>query len=220
MDIRRQQYEALREKAASGKILTATELNALARLEADLEDMAAGDLVFQSAEEVAEYSGYSKRTVWDAVKKGLLIRQDDKTYLQEDVDAWLAARGRKPVAGKNRNNGKTGEKETKTKNPEQACLWDRADEEARYRHYRATREKLIVERMQGELIPRDEVQRQFVARAHEYKTSMLLLSRRIAHTIAARTGMDSRDVAAIIDDEVRQLLTAISRPVELEVDIR
>lgn len=207
MNIRKQQYNALKEKAGSGKILTATELRSLAKLEADLEDMGEDELVFTSADEVAEYSGYAKRTVWDAVKKELLIRQPDKTYLQDDVDTWLAARGRKPK--KTKNEATTGD--------DQDCQWDRAEEEARYRHYRAIREKLLVDRLQGELLPREGVERQFVIRAHEYKTSLLLLSRSIAHLVAAKSGMDSGEVASIIDSEVQNILEAMSRPIEIEV---
>jgi hypothetical protein len=96
--------------------------------------------------------------------------------------------------------------------------WDRAEEEIRYRHYRATREKLLVERLQGELIPREDVYREFTRRAHEYKTSLMLLSRQISHKIAAEAGVESARIAAIIDDAVVGLLREITRPIEIEVN--
>jgi SpoVK/Ycf46/Vps4 family AAA+-type ATPase len=213
VDVMRQQYKALQDKAGSGKILTQTELRTMARLEADLADLADEELVFRRAEEVAEYSGYAVRTVRLATRKGELQRQPDKTWLQADVDAWLDAKGRRPAG-------------SKAACPEQMPLpgsgdkqeWDRAEEEIRYRHFRATREKLLVERLQGELIPREDVYREFTRRAHEYKTSLMLLSRQISHKIAAESGVESARIAAIIDDAVVGLLREITRPIEIEVN--
>ena len=213
-DTIRQQYKALQEKAASGKILTQSELRTMARLEADIADIADEEIVFASADEVAEYSGYAVRTVQLAVKKGDLARQPDKTFMQADVDAWLAAKGRKPA-------------KNSAKQPEQLSIpdscqpqWDRAEEEIRYRHYRATREKLLVERLQGELIHREDVYREFTRRAHEYKTSLLLLSRQIGHKIAAESGIESTKVTQIIDDAVTALLREITRPIEIEIEAK
>ena len=207
VDLLKKQLDTLRKKVADGEVLSAKELRSYARLEADLADAKQEDVVFRSSADVAEYSGYAKRTVRDAVSKGHLPRQPDKTYLQSDVDTWLAARGKKPKKCSSDGDSKTsGQQE----------LWDRSKEEANYRHWRAVREKLLVKSLQGELLPRDEVYRLFVTRAHEYKTSLLLLSRRIGHKIAAESGMESTEVNKIIDAEVVDLLSQMARPFDIE----
>ena len=73
-------------------------------------------------------------------------------------------------------------------------------------------------RLQGELVSFDEVIRQFTNRAHEYKTSLLLLSRRCAHKIAAEAGVQSRVISEILDEEAKLILKSLSRKVELHVD--
>ncbi|MBU1417379.1 MAG: hypothetical protein KKI15_02720 [Proteobacteria bacterium] len=206
--ILRQQYDSLKKKAQAGEHLSVKELNSLAKLEADLEDLDADEL-FDTPEQVAEYGGYKPRTVYADVKKGVLIRQDDGTFLQDDVDTWLAAKGRMPaMKDQDKDEQEDGEK----------TKWDKAEEEAKYRHYRAIREKLLVEKLKGEQLPKKEVIRQNVNRAHEYKTSLLLFSRAVSHKIAAASGIEAKVISAIIDTEAKNILTAMSRRLDLHVD--
>ena len=206
--ILRQQYESLKKKAQAGQHLSVKELNSLAKLEADLEDLDA-DEIFDTPEQVAEYGGYKARTVYEDVKKGVLIRQADGTFIQDDVDTWLAAKGRKPaVKGQDNDETADGEKTN----------WDKAEEEAKYRHYRAIREKLLVEKLKGEQLSKKEVLRQQVNRAHEYKTSLLLFSRAVSHKVAAASGIEVKTVSTIIDAEAKNILTAMSRGLDLHVD--
>ncbi len=205
-----QQQKILKDKAAAGKILSRSELNSLAKIEADLEDFAESSDIFDTPEQVAEYGGYkSGRTVYNDVSKGMLIRQDDGSFLQDDVDIWLSAKGRKP---KTLLHQPPGDEET----PENK-IWNKADEDAKYRFWRAKREKILVKRLEGESLPKKEVVRQQVNRAHEYKTSLLLFSRSVSHKIAAELGVEAKAVSLIIDDEAKRILKAMSRRLELNV---
>jgi hypothetical protein len=206
-DARRQSYDLLIDKVSSGRTLTPIELTAMARLEAEFADSGSDTPDhFVSAKEVAEFSGYALRTVYAAVKAGDLRRLGDDTFAYGDVVAWLETKRRRPVAGGGTEDGPAPE-------------FNGTDEDARYRHYRARREKILVDRLEGNLLPRDEVIRQNVRRVHEFKTAIQLLSRRIDYRIAKVCGMEIKDVREIVDQEGTELLKALARKVVLHVDI-
>lgn len=205
MSVLRQQYDMLKQKAESGKVLSVKELASFSKLEKEL----AGELgsqVFEDIKELEKYTGYARQTIYDAVGKGELIRQTDKTFLQDDVDVWLSAKGRKP---------KQLGLETVTSDVDNG---DREKAETDYRKYRAEREQLLVEKMRGEMLPKEEVERQWVNRAIEFRTTLLLLSRRVSHKIASETGVDIKVVDEILDKEAVEILKSLTRPLELQVD--
>jgi len=208
LETRKESYDLLVAKVKSGVSLTPTELSSMARLEAEFADsgMDSPD-GFASVKEVADYTGYSTRTVHAAVQSGELKRLSDNSFDFIDVSEWMDKKGRKLMPPRS---GKEGD--------ELACGYDPRNEEARYRFFRAEREEILVKKLRGELLPRDEVERQNVRRVHEFKTSLLLLSRRIDYRIAAACGMEIADVKEIIDMEGLSLLKTLSRKVTIHVD--
>lgn len=208
-ETRKKSYDLLVDKVGMGKSLTASELTAMSKFEEELKQ-SGRDLPdsFATPAEVADYSGYKSRTIYNAVKQGKLTRLSDGSFLRADVDTYLASKGRLPQV-------KPDVEEIEDAKPVSGST---AFEERRYRKARADREELIVARLQGELVAYDEVVRQFTNRAHEYKTSLLLLSRRCAHKIAAVAGVESRIISEILDEEAKLVLKSLSRKVELHDD--
>ena len=204
---RQESYDRLVKKVTEGGTLSPTELTAMTRFEKELESRG---LVasFATPDEVATYTGYSVRTIYSAIKSGKLIRQSDGSFSRADIDDYLASKGRRPVVA--------GDEDPQDDEPTPGS--SAAREETRYRKARADREELIVGKLRGELLERSEVEHQFTARAHEYKTSLLLLSRRCAHRIAVVAGVDSKVVAGILDEEALLLLKTLSRKLEIRDD--
>jgi len=211
LETRKQAYELLVAKVRQGRSLTPSELSSMARLEAELVDSGLDTPEsFASVKEVAEFSGYSVRTVYAAVQAGELRRLSDESFDFIDVSSWLEGKKRRPVAAAAAEDAgveELPEGEYRSK-----------DEEAKYRHFRARREEIIVRKLLHELVPIAEVNRQNVRRVHEFKTSLLLLSRSIDYKIAAAVGVESALVREIVDAEVLELLRSLSRKVVLDVD--
>lgn len=206
---RQASYDLLVAKVEDGRSLSPSELTAMHRFETELKDLGM-DLpdVFGTPDAVAEYSGYKVRTIYSAVKSGHLPRLADGGFDRGDVDHWLAKKKRLPVI-----QGVGGDDGDVSGRPPTA-----SDEEKRYRSARADREELLVARLRRKLVEVEDVERQFTARAYEFRTSLLLLSRRCGHKIAAAAGIEAKVVNGILDSEARELLASLSRKVRLDVD--
>jgi len=81
-----------------------------------------------------------------------------------------------------------------------------------FRRERAKIVRLERRRIEGELIPVEEVKRQFVGRAHEFAKGLDLLARRISLQVAAKSRKTYTRVFEIIETECHALLEAYSRP--------
>jgi len=214
---RKKSYDLLVAKVASGKTLSANEISAMTRFEKELVGSGLDMPTYlDTIEEVEVYTGYKARTIYAAIKSGDLPRLSDNRFLVEAVDAFLTKKGKRPqirledgeqAGSDDDDGGDAGETQYKASN-----------EEAKYRHFRAKREEIIVLRLKGELIDREEVNRAFVNRIHEFRTSLLLLNRRVSHKIAEISGIESRQVDEILDAEVKYLLKTLSRKVVINVD--
>ena len=202
---RQQSYDRLVEKVQQGHVLKPAEITAMERFEAELAARGVPES-FSGPDDVAVYCGYSVRTIYTAIKVGKLVRRSDGGFDRAEVDRYLAEKGRTPaVAGDDDDDAPAG--------PSAAA------EDRRWRSARADREELLVRRMRGELLERAEAERQWTARAYEYRNSLLLLSRRCAHLIAAAAGCETKLVTEIIDAEVRTLLGALSRKIEIREEL-
>lgn len=200
----RQQYKKFIERVKAGEVLTPSELKYMGALKADLQDEEM-EAVYMTLQEVMDYTGYKQRTIYNAVQKGELLRQENKTFLQSDVAAWLQTKDRTPP-------GDDSEDE------EQDPVYDKKMGEGKYRVFRARREELLVGQLEGSLVSKELIEEQYAARVGEVKSGLLLFSRRVAHLIAAEVGMEIPKVSEIVDGEVHQLLTAMSREIEITVD--
>lgn len=208
---RRKSYDLLMEKADSGELLSSAEITIMLRFEAELKS-SGRDLatVFINLDQVAEYTGYKVRTIYNWVQNGKLARLADNTIERVAVDALLKSKGRLPQVPAY-NGAEEGEGDLP--GPLSA-----RQEETRFRKARADREELLVSQLRGEVVEVSEVERQFTMRAHEYKTTLLLLSRRCAHKIAAAAGIESKEVTHILDKEVKELLAKLCRKVRVDVN--
>jgi len=191
-------YQDLLARISNGETLRPTELNTLERLEKELaQGRPETDLpeVLSSYDEAAEYCGFSKRTLSYHIGKGNIKQNAQGTFDRKELDRYLSTRGRKSRTPTN-----------VTEEIQKA--------ELRYRKSRAAREEIIVKQLKAQLISNEEIQRQFTARAYELTRGLLVLSRRIAHKVAAKSKKKFKDVTAIIDQEVYDLLDRYSRPIE------
>lgn len=215
---RKKSYETLVAKANGGKALTANEISAMSRFEKELA--AAGldmPTYLNTIEEVEAYTGYKSRTIYAAIESGALPRLSDKRFLVTAVDEFLAAKGKRPqvrLLDADRN-------EDDEENPddgEVGAKYKPREEEAKYRHFRAKREEIIVRRLQGELIEREAMIREFVVRIHEFRTGLLLLKGRVSHKIAKVAKVEIHVIDEILDADAKALLKALSRKVRINVD--
>lgn len=213
---RRKSYELLVAKANDGKALTAGEISAMSRFEKELA--AAGlDLpkYLDTIEEVEAYTGYKSRTIYGAIKSGDLPRLADLRFLVEDVDVFLAAKGKRPQVRCSDDDLDDGADADDTGD---SPKYHAATEEAKYRHFRAKREQIIVKRLEGELIDLETANREFVNRIHEFRTGLLLLRHRVSHKIAEIAQVEVKQIDDILDADAKVLLAALSRKVRINVD--
>lgn len=215
---RKKSYDLLVAKVESGKTLSATEISAMTRFEKEL--VGAGldmPTYLDTIEEVEAYTGYKPRTIYAAIKSGELPRLSDNRFLVEAVDAFLAKKGKRPQV-RLADGDQESEADVEDGDSFAGQKFNARTEESKYRHFRARREEIIVRRLMGELIEREEVNRAFVNRVHEFRTSILLLNRRVSHKIAEISGIESRLVDEILDAEAKSLLKTMSRKVVIHVD--
>jgi len=215
---RRASYDALVARAAAGEMLPPMALKQMERFEAELAERRGSELpALLTIEMATAYCGYSgNRTIYDAVKKDELARLSDGLFERAEVERWLAEVKRKqPNEKKLRqllslsgDDGVDGDDKDK---PE----FDSAAEEGRDRHFRARNEEVKFQRSQGELIEIAAAEAAFRGRVFEVKSGLLLFKRRVAHRIAEQCGVETGLVEKVIDSEVRQLLAAFARKVEI-----
>ncbi len=207
-DARRKQYAGLLKKAEAGEHLSVSELTSMAKLEKEFAgDQPGDDEVFAKVKDVAEYVKCSKRTVYNAINSGKLHRQEDGSFLLTSVAAWQAEKNNDlSLPG-------AGNEEIDPNEP-----INKKNAETHYRYYRAEKEKINVQRLLGELLPRDEVERLVLDRVLQFKNALLMFNRRCSHTIAAESGVDSKVVDKIMDDEAKKVLKALSRRMDIHVD--
>jgi hypothetical protein len=214
---RKKSYDLLVAKVESGRALSATEISAMTRFEKELVGSGLDLPVYlDTIEEVEAYTGYKARTIYAAIKSGELPRLSDNRFLVEAVDAFLMKKGKRPQV--RLADDDQGESAGDEPGPDGETQYKASNEEAKYRHFRAKREEIIVLRLKGELIERQAANRAFIDRIHEFRTSLLLLNRRVSHKIAEISGIESRLVDEILDAEAKSLLKTLSRKVIIHVD--
>lgn len=201
LEAKQKQFNILMEKVTRNEVLSPSELKTLDALEKELDESQVEE-VYMTIEEVLAYTGYKQRTIYSEVSKEALRRQSDKTFAQSDVDAWLKSKGKSP----------------KNHTGDESEDFQEARHVIKYKRFRAIKEQLIVDKMNYELIPRELVEQQFLARVGEFKTALTLLSHRLAHQVAAKSGIEFSTAAEIIDTEVTNILAGMSRKIDINVD--
>lgn len=205
------QFQTLLTKIQSGKNLTATESKKYDKLKVKLkkhvgidedeDDETVGNgrppNKISVMNDAADYCGFSVRTLKYHIGRGNIKQNPDGSFDRAILDKFLQQhKGRKKV--------------TADQDPESGDGIYNA--EYRYRLARAEREELIVRQLKGELIPVEEVEQMFTDRAYEHARRLLMLSRRIAHKVSDKSKKTLKEVAAIIDKEVYDIMDGYTRP--------
>jgi hypothetical protein len=191
-------FQQLSDQINTGKAELTPHLLAQYRaLEAEVKKLQGPSArVFAGSEEVAEFVKCTRQAVNRAVAAKKLRRQDDGTYLMQDVEAWEGSRSAR------------GRPSTKASTSE--------DADKRYRIAKAEKMELELKELMGDLLDRKAVEKAFTARAYEFQRGLLMVSRRISAQVAGKCKKLLREVENIIDEEHRRLLEEYSRPMAVE----
>lgn len=127
-------------------------------------------------------------------------RNKDKTYNLPDVIEWRINKAKDEMVG------------LVPTDPESR---DTLDE---YRKERVLITRMEREQLEKKLVPVEEVTTAFTERCFELTRRMLLLSRRVAHRVAAASKQVQKKVVDIIDEEVRQAMDEYARPIDMEYE--
>ena len=123
-------------------------------------------------------------------------RNADSTYNLREVIRWALERASCESAG--------------TCDSTEAQKWL-----TEFRKERAKISKLERLRIEGSLLRKGEVIRQFTARAYELARSLLMLNRRVSHKLAAASGCLPVECEKILEPEIRQMMERYSRPMDI-----
>lgn len=85
-----------------------------------------------------------------------------------------------------------------------------------FRKERAEIAKLERRKMEGELLPKDQMVAAFVARAFEFGRALLALGRRFSARVAGACKKTAKEVEAIHEKEARKILEDYQRPIEVK----
>lgn len=195
--------QVLREKVRLGRVLRPVELKDLRELSA----RAAGGETAGNLEGVAAALGVSKRTVLRWAKRAAIPEETGGWYDLAKARAWAA-----PFLAE----GGAAEDEA----PEGPAA---AGGEGLARTWRQEREREAAllarvkrERLEGALLARAAVVPEFVRRALEVKERTLGLSRGLARLLVG-TWKDPRDVAAVVEPYVREIVASYCRELPQEL---
>lgn len=87
-----------------------------------------------------------------------------------------------------------------------------------YRRVRVEISRRELDQLDKKLGPVDLWGAALTDRAFELTRRLLLFSRRVAHRVAATSKKTQKEVVAIIDDEIRQVMNDYARPIDLEYE--
>jgi len=197
--------ESLEQKIQSGKTPTARELQSFRRLESELSRHVEGQIrIYLPSFPTAErYSGINRGTLHRYTKQGHLQRYENG-FLKEDLDKLVEDRQQRDSMVNNSSR-----------------LYDQIQQATlRYRKMKTRREEIFVKQLQGEFLPVKDVEAVFVSRAYELSRSLLILSRRVSHKLATVTTRDYKEVINVVNAEVRRVMDAYSRPLDIGMQER
>ena len=177
---------AFEKRIAAGKKLTSAELKSYYELQKRSNPEAIGGV-----QEAAKYSGMSARVIRYANGKGELRANPDGTFDKTELDRWISNRdGRKqPIA-----DAEMSQREKKGK--------------AHYWEFKGKKEELLYRNTKELLVGWPDVEKEWVARLTELKSSLGNLADRISGLVVGK----SRDeVHEIIKAETRGFMASYHR---------
>lgn len=135
------------------------------------------------------YLGISKRMVSHWMKKGKIRQNPDGSFDREELDRFRRERS-----------GKDKEEE----------------DDVTLKKWRAKHQELIVGQLEAQLVPKDQVEREYGERAYELKSGLYMMIRRIAAKLAGRSKKTMKEVEAIMREEIDLLLKQYSRGLKIK----
>jgi len=171
---RKKRYLHLIEKMHSGKPLSNTEIRELEIFEKEPQS----DTVVKTADEVAEVMDVSERTIYRWRNEGMPVTADG-FYDLEKIRLWV-------------------EEREKAENESGKIFW-----EAKIRKYKATLLEIDLKKAQNELVSREEVERDEVARIVAVKRSFLALPTRMAPILAMK---EPREIEALLYEAIGEII--------------
>ena len=170
----------LLSKLQSNKPLTKSEIRELE----ELEGSAPPDGIVRTAREVAKFFHVSARTVDYWIRDGL-PRTEQGYFNLDIVRIWRMDRDRK---------------KEKTKDPN--------DPEVRFRSARARLAEIELAKRMGDLLPREEVESEWLNIIITLKKSLLGLPKRLAPQLV---GLDAKLIQSALSKHIRELLENLTK---------
>lgn len=186
-------YQTLTKRINDGEHLNAQEIKRFQELHDEFSRGRDESEICKTIADAARYADVNERRIRYAMreaKRNKLRQNADGTFDKSEIDRWLAHSKPADPGGKKKKD----------------------DPDRRYREARAREKELIVRRLRGELIPRDEVVELFAARMHEFSKALQLLARRVSLRVAAKSKKQYQEVFDIIESECNAILRTYGRP--------
>jgi len=132
-------YHNYLEKIKSGKTLSKSEFEAFKALEEAIEGIQSSPSACKSVADVSRLTGFSTRKIYWHITKGNLEQNPDGSFDLDKLDDW--------VERYKKTTSVSGKQTTREKKDLADLLW---------KEYRTERERIMVEQMKGNLLPREE----------------------------------------------------------------
>jgi len=174
---RKKRYLYLIEKMYSGKPLSKQEIKELEDFEAEPLDEA----IVKTTDEVAKIMDVSWRTVYRWKRDGMPVTKDGN-YNLEEIKKWY---------------------EDKIGSVDEGATEGRAYWDEKIRMYKASLLELELKKMTGELLPRDEVEKNRIVRIIAVKRAFLALPTRLASAMAMK---EPREIEAILYESIAEII--------------
>jgi hypothetical protein len=159
-----------------------------------------------SVSEWAEREKISRQAAWKRIKSGKVkLNANGKVDVEEAQRQWDS--NRNAVQQRAKPDPKPSPKAKAEEDPRSLASAQKARE-----WLRVAKEKLLLEKMQGDLLEKEEVERAWAQMISSARSRLLLLPNKIAQRVAVMT--DVHQVRAAIDEEIRDALSELSESTE------
>ena len=182
-------YQSLLMRIRSGEQLKPSEYRLLKDLEHEIEDREEDDdSKIRGMTEAAQYCLVSKQGLAYNLGRGNLKQNPDGSFDREELDRYLATRGRRKE--------------------DREFAQKRLKADLRFKIAKAEKEEILVRRLRGELSHIDDIVAVWADRVSEVVSALEALVHRLPPLLS---GKDLQEVNKIISEEVWQVFTVYAR---------
>jgi len=157
-----------------------------------------------SVPEWAESQGISRQAAWKRVKSGkVALNANGKIDVDAAAKQWESNKDARQQRAKPKPQVPRGRLEPKAEeDPHSLAAAQKARE-----WLKVAKEDLLLKKMRGELLAADEVESEWAALISAARSRLLLLPDKVAQRVG---GPDVHQLRAVIDEEIREALSALS----------